>query len=332
MTHPIPMVEIWRGPIPESLHMGQALICGPGGEIIEAWGDPETQILPRSACKMIQALPLIESGAADRYGLGTEQLALACASHSGAEIHTRRVNRWLADLGLSDADFRCGGQLPSDPQAHRDLLCSGTAPSQAHNNCSGKHTGFLTLAQHLEAGPEYLQMDHPVQQAVLVAYQEVTQVQSHGYGIDGCSAPNHVTTLHGLARAMAFFAGARDGADTRQSAAARLCQAMVRHPDLVAGEDSRSCTDLMRACEEPVALKTGAEGVYVGILPQRGLGIALKVADGTTRASQCAIAALLVHLGVLDPNHAAAQAYRTPVIRNWAGLETGHMQPAAGWV
>ncbi|RKF14047.1 asparaginase [Roseovarius spongiae] len=326
MTGPVPMVGISRGPLVESAHLGQAVICGPGGEIVEAWGDPDAQVLPRSSCKMLQALPLVETGAADRFGLTPEHLALACASHNGAAIHTERVNAWLADLGLGDDDFRCGAHMPKDSEAHKALLCSGAEPCQAHNNCSGKHAGFLSVTRHLGAGPEYLEMDHPVQRAILAATEELTGLASPGYGIDGCSAPNHITTLHGMARAMAFFATAADGADARQDAAARLWQAMVAHPDLVAGE-RRACTELMRACTEPVALKTGAEAFYVAIIPGRGLGVALKIADGATRAAECAIAALLIRLGALDADHPAARKYCNAPIVNWRGMETGRIAP-----
>ncbi|MDX1785042.1 asparaginase [Roseovarius sp. ZX-A-9] len=328
MSQPVAMVEIWRGPLAESIHWGQAVICGADGEIVQAWGDPDAQVLPRSSCKMLQALPLVESGAAAALGLGTEQLALACASHNGAAIHTERVNRWITGLGFDDDDFRCGAHLPYDPQTHDAMLCAGTAPCQVHNNCSGKHAGFLTLGKHLGAGPEYIDIDHPVQRACLAAYEEVTGVTSPGYGIDGCSAPNHITTLHGMARAMAYFATAREGSDSRQSAAVQLWQAMVSHPELVAGE-GRACTELMRACTEPVALKTGAEAFFVAILPQRGLGVALKIADGTTRGAECAIAALLVQLGVLDPEHPAARKYMNAPITNRRGIVTGEIRPAA---
>ena len=162
----IPMIELWRGGILESVHQGHAVICDDTGAIVEAWGDPKAVIFPRSSCKMIQALPLLESGAAEAHGLTDAQLALACASHNGAHIHTAPVARWLADLGLGEADLRCGPQMPDDPQARRELLCSGAAPCQIHNNCSGKHAGFLTLAKHLGGGPEYAEPGHPVQRAV----------------------------------------------------------------------------------------------------------------------------------------------------------------------
>lgn len=328
MTQPHPLVEIWRGPLAESLHSGHAVICDANGNIREAWGDPATLILPRSSAKMLQALPLVESGAAEAAGLSSERLALSCASHSGAPIHVERVQRWLADLGLDDDDFRCGVQIPmGEPERDAMLRANGT-PCQAHNNCSGKHAGFLTLAQHLGAGPEYIDPAHPVQQACLQAFEEVTGETSPGFGIDGCSAPNHACTLHGMGRAMAQFAAASEGADARQTAMVRLWQAMVAHPELVAGE-TRACTELMRACSEPVALKTGAEGFFIAILPKRGLGVALKVTDGATRASECAITALLVRLGVLSADHPTAKRYMNAPIRNWRGVTTGMIRPDA---
>ena len=322
MTTAAPFAEIWRGPFLESVHEGHAVICDASGQIVEAWGDPEKVILPRSSSKMIQALPLITSGAADKAGLGTEHLALACASHNGAAIHTDRVAAWLETLGLDDSAFRCGPQEPADIEARNTLIRAHESPCQIHNNCSGKHAGFLTLTQHLGAGPEYVDPDHPVQRACLEAFERTTQETSPGYGIDGCSAPNFASTLHGMARAMAHFAAAPEG-----SAEARLHQAMRLHPELVAGE-TRACTELMRAMEGKVALKTGAEGFFIAILPDQKLGIALKAACGTTRAAECAITALLVRLGVLDAEHPAALKRRNAVIRNWRGIETGLIAPA----
>ncbi|MCV2867766.1 asparaginase [Defluviimonas sp. WL0002] len=326
----VPMVEFWRGGLLESLHHGHAVICDADGAIVEAWGDPDAVIFPRSSCKMIQALPLIESGAADAFGVGASRLALACASHQGAAVHSDLVTRWLADLGLGDDDLRCGPQMPRDADAMKHVLCGGESPCRIHNNCSGKHSGFLTLARHLGAGPEYHEADHPVQIAVRHAFEEVTGVASPGYGIDGCSAPNFATTVHGLARAMAFYAGAGDGSDTRSKAAARLVSAMTAFPELVAGE-GRACTNLMRAMGGKVAVKTGAEAVFVAILPERRMGIALKILDGAERASEAAIVALLIRLGALDPGHPVVRRYLSGPIRNHAGQAVGERRLAAGF-
>lgn len=331
MTDPALLTEIRRGPLTESRHLGHAVICDAAGGIVSAWGNRQERVYPRSSAKMIQALPLVESGAADAFGLTSEQLALACASHNGADIHTGRVRAWLAALGLGEADLRCGPQMPDDEAARNALIRAFEEPCQLHNNCSGKHAGFLTLAAHLGAGPDYIDPAHPVQRAVLAAFEEATGEESPGYGIDGCSAPNFITTVHGMGRAMAAFAAAREGADARQTAMARLRQAMIAHPALVAGE-GRACTELMRAATEPVALKTGAEGFFVAILPERGLGIALKVADGAARAAECTIAALLVRLGALDADHPAARRFCDAPVLNRRGVETGRIVPATGLV
>lgn len=321
------MIELWRGDMRESLHAGHAVICDAHG-VVEAWGRPGQVIYPRSSCKMIQALPLMESGAADAAGLTDRQLALACASHSGAAMHVAAVDGWLTGLGLGESDLRCGSHMPRDAEENRRLTCSDTAPCQLHNNCSGKHAGFLTLNRHLKGGPDYVEPDHPVQRAVKAAFEEVTDEESPGFGIDGCSAPNWACTVEGLARAMARFAN--PGTDRRGQAMRRLVDAMRSHPDMVAGE-GRSCTELMRAMGGVAAIKTGAEAVFVAILPDQGLGVALKITDGGTRASEAAITALLIHLGVLDAAHPEAQALLDGPILNCRGMVTGNLRRAPGF-
>ena len=328
MQGAVPLVEVWRGDMVESLHLGHAVICDAGGGIVEAWGNPDQVIYPRSSCKMIQALPLLESGAAAAVGLGDAHLALACASHNGAAIHTGRVSRWLADLSMTGDDLRCGPQMPDDAEAREALVRAQVTPCQLHNNCSGKHAGFLTLGRHLGAGPEYVEADHPVQRAVREAFEETTGEPSPGHAIDGCSAPNFATTVHALARAMARFAAAGDDG-VRPAAMRRLREAMMRHPDLVAGE-GRSCTILMRALGGRAAVKTGAEGVFVAILPERRMGIAVKIADGATRASECAIVALLVRLGLFERDDPAARRYLDAPILNRRGIVTGSLRAAPG--
>lgn len=315
------MVELWRGPLLESVHRGHAVIWGPGG-LERSWGNPDEVVYPRSSSKMLQALPLVESGAADAFGLGTEQLALACASHNGAEIHTVRVARWLDHIGRGDDDLRCGPQEPADIPARDGLIRAHTRPCQIHNNCSGKHAGFLTLARHLGADPEYNDPDHPVQRAAREAQERMTDETTFGYGIDGCSAPNFAFTLKSVARAMAAFAAAPEG-----SAPARLSRAMTAHPDLVAGE-GRACTHLMRAMEGRVALKTGAEGFFIAIIPELQTGVALKIVDGARRAAECAIAAILVQLGVLKADHPATLEFLNAPLRNWNGIQTGWQRAA----
>jgi L-asparaginase II len=241
------------------------------------------------------------------------------------------VQAWLQHIGCTDDDFRCGAQDPTDLPARDALIRAGEKPCQMHNNCSGKHSGFLTLNKHLGGNPEYVAPDHPVQLACKAAFEEVTAQASPGYGIDGCSAPNFATTLHGMARAMAFFAAARPGQGARADAAAQLRDAMATYPELVAGE-GRACTELMRAMGGRVALKTGAEAFFIAIIPQLKMGVALKVVDGGTRGAECAIAAILVKLGVLEANHPATLKRMNAPIRNWNGLETGMIRPAAALI
>ncbi|ARE39535.1 hypothetical protein RGUI_1394 [Rhodovulum sp. P5] len=331
MNNPVEMVEVWRGDMVESRHRGHAVVCDARGQVVAEWGDSGTVILPRSSCKMIQALPLVESGAARAAGLGPAQLALACASHQGAPVHVDLVRRWLSDIGRGENDLRCGAQPTRDKAERTRMVQAGEAPGQVHNNCSGKHTGFLTLAGHLGGGPDYVDADHPVQRAARAAFEDVTQQDSPLWVTDGCSAPNFATTLYGLARAMAFFAGARpDTGDARGRAAGDLVAAMLAHPMLVAGE-GRACTALMQAMEGKVAAKTGAEGVFTAILPERGLGVALKIEDGATRAAETAITGILAHLGVLNRDHPTAATYLDAPVVNWRGIRTGRIRLAEGF-
>jgi L-asparaginase II len=318
------LVEIVRHPLAESVHRGHVAIWRHGEGLIGAWGDPATRILPRSAIKMIQALPLVESGAADRAGLTDRQLALACASHEGAAIHTDLVTSWLAELGRTEADLRCGPQWPGDEPAAHAMIRTHRTPDQRHNNCSGKHTGFLTLSHDLGAGPEYLEIDHPVQVAVRAALGETTEEACEAYAIDGCSAPNFAITLTGFARALARFAAAPETHGARGKAMVRLVTAMVTHPEYVAG-DGRACTRLMHAMGGRAAVKTGAEGVFAAIVPELRLGMAVKIEDGAGRASEAVIAALLVRAGVLAPDDPEARRFMHGPILNRRGIETGHL-------
>jgi len=326
----IPMVELWRGGLLESTHLGHAVICREG-EIVEAWGQPETVIFPRSSCKMVQALPLVESGAADAFGLTQAQLALSCASHQGARLHAGMAEDWLRGIGLGEPDMRCGAHEPYDRTERNRLIEGHEAPCQLHNNCSGKHSGFLTLNKHLGGGSEYVEVDHPVQRAVRAATEEVAGETAAGYGVDGCSAPNFAISLAGLGRSMSHFAAASAGGTLRQRAMHRLARAMAMHPELVAGE-GRASTELMRAMEGRVTLKSGAEAVFIAILPEQKLGMALKITDGGGRAAEAAMAALLVRAGVLDANHSAAKKRLNAVQTNWRGRETGILQLAKGFL
>ena len=331
MGKPIPMVELWRGGLLESTHLGHAVLVDDTGQIVQAWGDPERIIFPRSSCKMIQALPLVESGAADAFGLTTAQLALSCASHQGAALHVNAARDWLAGIGLGEPDLRCGSHEPYDKAERDRLICDHEGPCQLHNNCSGKHSGFLTVTKHLKAGPEYVEIDHPLQKAIRAATEEVTGETVAGYGIDGCSAPNFAMSVAGLARAMAKFAKAGAGGSVRERAMQRLRDAMAAHPEYVAGE-GRSCTELMRAMGGRVAIKTGAEAVFIAMIPEKKLGLAMKIEDGNSRASEAALVGILTQLGVLDAAHPMAQKRLPAPQTNCRGLTTGELRLSDGFL
>lgn len=326
MRGAVPFVDVFRGDFLESVHAGYAVIAKSDGEIVESWGDPDQIILPRSSAKMIQALPLMESGAGD--ALSDERVALACASHNAEPRHISFVSQWLDELGLDPSALRCGPQPPTDQAAAEGLIRRREAPGRIHNNCSGKHTGFLMLSARLGGGPEYIDPEHPVQKAVRATFEEVTGAKSPGHAIDGCSAPNFATTIRAFATAMARFAEAEAGSDVRQTAMVRIRNAMMAHPGLVSGRD-HACNHLMSAAAGKAAIKNGAEGVYAAILPGLKLGVAVKIADGASRAAEAAIAAVLAQLGVVDAADPRVAVHLNAEVRNWDGLLTGYVRPGA---
>lgn len=326
----VDMVEVWRGSIVESVHKGNAVICDSRGNILKSWGCPDHTIYPRSSCKILQALPLIETGASRKLNLDSRHFALACASHSASALHTGIIKNWLSEMNLTSDDLRCGIQpIPristlSDPGLKR------VKPSQLHNNCSGKHTGFLAVSKHLGCGPEYLDIDHMVQKNIKTVFQEMTDTTSVDYGIDGCSAPNFVCKLQSLATAMAKIASPHELGPVRSNAAILLYEAMKSNPILVAGE-GRACTDLILASGSSIVVKTGAEGVFTAIIPSLKVGVAVKILDGSTRAAECAITAILCSLGVLDFENKLVKRYLSAKIVNWNGLQTGTILPFDGF-
>jgi L-asparaginase II len=316
------LVEITRGPLVESTHRGAFAVADATGVLRFAAGDVDRPIFPRSALKPVQAVPLIESGAAEAYGLSDEEIALACASHSGEPMHTTRVAAWQERIGCSVADLACGPHRPVDEQTATEIIARHERWTSLHNNCSGKHTGFMTLARHLGAPVAgYQLIDHPAQRMVERTLREMAELSGElPYGVDGCTVPNFALPLKALARAMAQFADASGLTPQGRAATARVVRAMTAHPDLVAGT-GRACTNVMRQSGK-VVIKTGAEGVYIAIMPELGLGAALKIDDGASRASETAIGALLVALGAVPDEGAAAALARGPVL-NTRGAAIG---------
>lgn len=335
MDEPIPanpvLVEVTRGAMVESRHRGAVAVVDAAGTPVFALGAIDAAVYPRSAIKPLQALALVESGAADAFKLGPEEIALACASHSGEPRHVAGVERWLGKIGCTAADLECGPQAPTDEEAFRALVRAGCPPTPLHNNCSGKHAGFLTVARHRgEPTKGYIGFDHPVQKLLrsILAAIIGADLAVAPRGIDGCGIPVLAVPLIKIAAAMARMAVPDSLPAQRRDAARRIRAAMAAHPFL-AGGTRRFGTRVMTETGEKALVKGGAEGVYCAILPDAGLGIALKIDDGAGRAAEVAMASLLCRFGGLG----RAQAIRLadaiePTVRNWAGREVGRIRPA----
>ncbi len=324
MTNPI-LIEVTRGPLVESWHRGAVAIAAPSGALALSLGDVESPVYPRSAVKALQALPLIESGAADRFGFGPAEIALACGSHAGTERHTHLAATMLDRAGLDPNDLGCGAHMPLGSSAANALIAAGEKPSQLHNNCSGKHAGMLATAVHLgEPTRGYCAVDHPVQQRVHEALRDITGLPlgADVRGIDGCSVPNWAMPLSVMARAFAqLVTGVGMSAD-RKAAVERILDACWQYPDMVAGK-SRADTVVMRELPRQVFMKTGAEGVYCGAFPQLGLGFALKIEDGAKRAAAGAAMALVERLYPV-----ARGLMPVGAIKTWHGVEVGEVRSA----
>ncbi|MBL8671250.1 MAG: asparaginase [Alphaproteobacteria bacterium] len=327
------LVEVLRGTLVECRHRGAAAVAAPGG-VAACWGDVARPVYARSAIKPLQALPLVETGAADRFRLDDSHLALACASHNGEPVHVEVARAWLSHLGLGPADLRCGTHAPIHAGAAAELVRAGSEPSPLHNNCSGKHCGFLSTAIHRgERIADYVAADHPAQRRWIETLSELAgeSTDAAPRGIDGCGIPVVGTSLRGLALAMARLATGAGMTAKRATAAARLRAAMAARPELVAGTE-RFCSVVMRAIAPRALIKIGAEGVYCAALPERGLGIALKIDDGAERAAEVAMGALLRHFGAVPPEIEASLHSRfVPALRNRAGAVVGAVRPADGW-
>lgn len=317
-------VRVRRGGRTESNHRVRFAITDTTGALLAHGGDVEAGIFPRSAIKPLQALPLVETGAADRFTLGDAELALASASHSGQARHAGGVAEWLERIGCTVGDLLCGAHDPYDRPAAEALRRSGDEASALHNNCSGKHAGMLTVARHLAVPTAgYLAADHPVQQRIARALMDMASLDRlPAPGIDGCGVPTWPMPLRAIATAAARF-GSPDGLDdARREACRRLARAMRAHPLLVAG-DGRPCSRIMAAIDH-VVVKTGAEGVYLAALPDRGLGLALKVEDGSARAAVPALLTLLRALSVAVP--ATLDDLARPTLVNRGGTVVGRVE------
>jgi L-asparaginase II len=339
VTHSI-LAELWRGDLLESFHRGSFAVVDTAGALVRSGGDIERPIYPRSAVKALQALPLVASGAAERFGLDDAELALACASHRGEPAHVATAASMLAKAGLDAAVLECGIHWPYDEAAARALAARGETPQALHNNCSGKHSGFACVGCLMAGGPEaaraflrgYVEPAHPVMREVGAALEAATGVRlaDAPRATDGCSIPTFGFPLRALALAFARFGTGQGLSPERARAAGRLRRAVAARPFMVAGT-GRLDTVLMSHFGERVFCKVGAEGVYCAALPALGLGLALKMDDGnTSRAAEVAVVALIESLLPLaEADLAVTAPLRDVTLKNWNGRTVGRLAAAS---
>jgi L-asparaginase II len=330
MSNPV-LVEVTRGQMTESRHRGAIAIFDANGDPVLRIGDTGARVFPRSAIKALQALPLIESGAADALGYEAPELALACSSHNGEERHVNAARVMLIKAGLDEDALECGSQWPSRLEDVASLVRADETPCALHNNCSGKHAGFLGLAKAMGLKTKgYVEADHPVQQEIRLVLESMTgdSLTADVCGTDGCSIPTYASPLDGFARAFAAFGTGEGLEPKRAEAAQRLLRACVENPFMVAGT-GRFCTRAMEGLRQRVFVKTGAEGVFCAAIPELGLGIALKCDDGASRASEVMMAAVLEAFLDLNDDEARLLAdLRQPVLKNRRDAQVGLIRPS----
>ena len=330
MGNPV-LVEVTRGERVESIHRGSIIVSDAKGRVVWSCGDVDKPVFPRSAVKAIQALPLLESGIADRLQLNDEEIALAVASHSGEPAHALVAERMLVKAGRGKSCLECGAHWPMGEAATRALAKTGAEPTALHNNCSGKHAGFVCLACGLDEDPAgYVKPDHIVQKRVTEALASMTGAgfAADLCGTDGCSIPTYAIPLTSLAKAFAQIGTGEGVGPERGKAFARIRKAVAAHPFMVAGT-GRFDTDAMSIFGERLFCKTGAEGVYCASLPEQGLGIAMKCDDGAGRATQVMMAAVIAHyLPMSEQERQRFEPLLTPQLVNWNKITVGQLRSA----
>lgn len=328
MENPV-LVEVTRGTRVESRHRGMVVAVDGDGKVAFARGDIEAAVFPRSACKAMQALPLVEGGAADAYGFGAKELALACASHSGEPRHVALASSMLSAAGRDADVLECGAHWSFYQPVLIEQARTMEHPTCLHNNCSGKHAGFVCAACHAGIDPAgYVGYDHPIQAEIRGVMENLTgaPLGQDTCGTDGCSIPTYAVPLQALAYGFARMATGSGLPPARAKAARRLVDACMAEPFYVAGT-GRFCTRVMELAPGRIFAKTGAEGVFCAAVPEKGIAIALKCEDGTTRAAESMVAATLARFFDHDPDVAGAlMRQANHAMKNWNGLHVGDVR------
>lgn len=320
---------VYRGSLVESNHAADIAVVDAKGRLLFAYGDPTRVSYLRSSAKPLQALPLVETGGADRFGLGPEEIAITCASHNGEPIHQEVVLQLLEKVGVDPTALQCGAHLPKDEATARELLASGQKEWPLHSNCSGKHAGMLALAKHLGVDVQgYMDINHPVQEYMRQSVAEMADLspQELVIGTDGCGVPVFGMSVFHMAYAFARLANADELSDDRKKAALRVTEAMTRYPYLVAGRN-RFDTDFMQVLSGQVVAKGGAEGVHTFGVIGKNIGVAMKIDDGQGRATAPIAIEILRQLALIKPEELhQLEAWREPIIRNFAGKVVGNIK------
>lgn len=330
-----PLVALWRGDVLESLHRGHVAVADSSGAVLASHGSPHQRVTLRSCAKPLQAIALVEGGAADAFDLTDSDLALCCASHQGEEFHVEAARALLRKAGLNQGALRCGAHWPLGPKAAARLRQVQDCPDPLHNNCSGKHAGMLLTAIHMREGTaDYEHPDHPVQRRIRAVIQDWTGCPNEELiaAQDGCAVPTYAMPLWRFALAFARLAET-DGPGSG-GVSNRIVTAMLAHPDMVGGTERNLDTEVMKACGSTILSKVGAEGVAcAAILPaatgrKRAVGIAVKITDGDSRGIRSvALLSALEQWGALTPDamqHLARFGARP--LRNCRGDEVGRIE------
>jgi L-asparaginase II len=328
------LVDVYRKDIIESRHCGSVIVVNNKGETVFSLGDVKRSIYPRSSIKFFQAIPLVESGAVDQFGMSDAELALSCASHIAEPRHTESVKSWLARLQLTIADLENGSVMPEHEASRISMYKDNQGPAKEHHNCSGKHTGMLTMAKCLGLETKgYSDHEHGVQKAWMQTYSELIgiDVEQLPWERDGCGLPAIFMPMKSLAFGCALYASPDTVGGKRAEAMNRVASAIAANPLMVAGT-GKCCSEVIAESNGTVLAKTGAEGVYIAVLREQGLGVALKIDDGATRASEVVLGAVLAKLNALDPvAEKKLEKHFRPLVENSQGKVTGQIQPSAIW-